>query len=40
MIAMKMTYKKEKKKRTRRKPNRGKRRKEGNSRGKSMEAAI
>ena len=36
MIVTKMIYKKEKKRRILRRPNRGKRRREGNSRVKSM----
>ncbi len=40
MIAMKMSYKREKKRRTLRRPSRGKRRKEGNNRDKSTEAVY
>jgi hypothetical protein len=40
MIAMKMIYKKEKKRRILRKLNRGKRKREGNSKDKSMVAVF
>ena len=39
-IVMKMSYKREKKRRTLRRPNRGKRRKEGNNRDKSTGAVY
>ncbi len=40
MIATKMIYKREKKRRTLRRPNRGKRRREGNSRDRSTLGAV